>query len=60
MISSTKKNYYNFDDDEALYPLAWLYAVYSARGAGKTYGFLKGRIEKKQKFLYLKRTQIDI
>lgn len=54
------KTYYNFDDDEALYPLAWLYAVYSARGAGKTYGFLKGRIEKKQKFLYLKRTQIDI
>ena len=60
MISSVKKNYYNFDDDEAMYPLAWLYAVYSARGAGKTYGFLKGRIEKKQKFLYLKRTQIDI
>lgn len=60
MISSTKKNYYNFDDDEAMYPFAWLYAVYSARGAGKTYGFLKGRIEKKQKFLYLKRTQIDI
>lgn len=59
-MSSVKKNYYNFDDDEAMYPLAWLYAVYSARGAGKTYGFLKGRIEKKQKFLYLKRTQIDI
>ena len=59
-MSSMKKNYYNFDDDEAMYPLAWLYAVYSARGAGKTYGFLKGRIEKKQKFLYLKRTQIDI
>ena len=59
-MSSTKKIYYNVDDDIDQYPDAWCYVAYSARGAGKTYGFFKGRIEKGQKFLYLKRTQIDI
>ena len=52
--------YYNIADDIAAYPEAWLYAVFSARGAGKTYGYFKHAIESKQEFLYLKRTQVDI
>lgn len=52
--------YYNVADDIEIYPEAWLYAAYSARGAGKTYGFFKYAILSKQEFLYLKRTQIDI
>ena len=43
-----------------LYPEAWLYVVYSPRGPGKTYSFLRSSIEEKEKFLYLKRTQVDI
>lgn len=55
-----KKVYYNVADDIKLYPDAWLYAAYSARGAGKTYGFFMHAIKSGQQFLYLKRTQIDI
>lgn len=55
-----KKVYYNIADDIKLFPAAWLYAAYSARGAGKTYGFFKHAIQTGQQFLYLKRTQIDI
>ena len=54
------KNYYNVEDDIRKYPDAWLYVAYSARGAGKTYGFFRYCIENKLTFLYLKRTQIDI
>ena len=54
------KTYYNVEDDILKYPDAWLYVAYSARGAGKTYGFFRYCIENKLTFLYLKRTQIDI
>lgn len=60
MISSTKKNYYNVEYDIRLYPAAWLYVAYSARGSGKTYSFFRYCIENELPFLYLKRTQIDI
>ena len=60
MIISTKKNYYNVEDDLILYPDAWLYVAYSARGSGKTYSFFRYCIQNEQPFLYLKRTQIDI
>ena len=55
-----KKRYYNCEEDFILYPSAWLYVAYSARGAGKTYSFLRYCIQNKKTFLYLKRTQIDI
>lgn len=54
------KTYYNVEDDITKYPDAWLYVAYSARGAGKTYGFFRYCIENRLTFLYLKRTQIDI
>lgn len=52
--------YYNVFDDLKAYPDAWLYVVTSMRGPGKTYSFFNGCLEKGIKFLYLKRTQIDI
>lgn len=57
---STKKIYYNIENDIRRYPDAWLYVAYSARGSGKTYGFFDYCIRNDIKFLYLKRTQIDI
>lgn len=59
-MSMMKNIYYNVGDDIALYPDAWLYVAYSARGAGKTYGFFNYCIQNGLKFLYLKRTQEDI
>ena len=56
----TKRKYYNVEDDLMRWPDAWLYVAYSARGAGKTYSFLRYCIREKKIFLYLKRTQIDI
>lgn len=54
------KQYYQVQDDFARCPDAWLYVAYSARGAGKTYSFLRYCILNEKIFLYLKRTQIDI
>ena len=59
-MCSMKKNYYNVEEDIKLYPAAWLYVAYSARGSGKTYSFFRYCIENRKTFLYLKRTQIDI
>lgn len=56
----TQKKYYNFADDLEAFPDAWLYVAYSMRGPGKTYSFLKHCTQEGIKFLYLKRTQIDI
>lgn len=55
-----QSKYYSIEDDILAYPDAWLYVAYSARGSGKTYGFLKMCTRLGIKFLYLKRTQIDI
>ena len=57
---SSKKIYYNVEDDIRKYPEAWLYVAYSSRGSGKTYSFFRYCIENSLPFLYLKRTQIDI
>lgn len=59
-MTYSKKTYYNVEDDLKLYPEAWLYVAYSARGSGKTYSFFRYCIESGKMFLYLKRTQIDI
>lgn len=56
----TKRKYYDVEEDFKKFPEAWLYVAYSARGAGKTYSFLRYCIREKKIFLYLKRTQIDI
>ena len=55
-----KNKYYNVFDDLKLYPDNWLYVAYSMRGSGKTYGLFKGCLNDKIKFVYMKRTQIDI
>lgn len=52
--------YYYFENDLELYPLAWLYVVYSRRGPGKTYSFLDYMRRKKIKFIYMKRTNDDV
>ena len=52
--------YYDVFDDIEKYPDAWLIEAHSARGTGKTYGALKGCMDRGIPFLYLKRTQIDI
>lgn len=56
--------YYNIQDDYRLYPDAWLYAVWSARGPGKTYSTLADCIEdiegNSKRFIFIKRTLGDI
>ena len=52
--------YYNFADDKALFPDAWLYVIYSGRGPGKTYSTLWDCISNDIPFGYIKRTQDDV
>lgn len=52
--------YYDFAEDKAAYPDAWLYVVYSGRGPGKTYSALWDCISNNVKFGYIKRTMDDI
>ena len=53
-------DYYFFLDDVRKYPDAWLYVVWSRRGPGKTYSFLRSMYENGVKFAYLKRTIKDV
>lgn len=57
-MSSIK--YYNFAEDKAAFPDAWLYIIYSGRGPGKTYSTLWDCISNDIKFGYIKRTMDDI
>lgn len=56
----SKPVYYNFADDKASFPDAWLYVIYSGRGPGKTYSTLWDCINNDIKFGYIKRTMDDI
>lgn len=55
-----KDGYYHLSKDIKEYPDAWLYAVYSRRGIGKTYGALKWLYAEGIKFCYIKRTNEDV
>ena len=53
-------DYYFFMDDVRRYPAAWCYVVWSRRGPGKTYSFLRSMYENGIKFAYMKRTIKDV
>lgn len=53
-------DYYFFPDDVKRWPDAWLYVVWSRRGPGKTYSFLRSCYETGTKFAYMKRTIKDV
>ena len=53
-------DYYFFLDDVQRYPDAWCYVVWSRRGPGKTYSFLRSMYENGIKFAYMKRTIKDV
>lgn len=52
--------YYNVFDDIEAYPDAWCIVAVGGRNTGKTYGFLRGSVERKIPFIYTKRTNRDI
>ena len=52
--------YYNFADDLAAHPEAWLYVVWSRRGPGKTYSSLLDAALTDKKIVYMKRTNDDV
>lgn len=52
--------YYHFAKDLQEYPDAGLYAVWSRRGPGKTYSFLRYVIDNESFFIYMKRTNDDV
>ena len=54
------KKYYHFEDDLKKYPDAWLYAIWSKRGPGKTYSSLWYAYDQNIKFIYMKRTDRDV
>ena len=53
-------NYYEFKNDLELFPDAWCYVVYSARGKGKTYSALLHAYKNNIPILYMKRTNDDV
>lgn len=53
----TDVQYYNvFDDIDEYGDRCWLIEAHSTRGPGKTYSFLRGCIERKKPFIYIRRT----
>lgn len=52
--------YYHFLMDLLQYPDAWLYAVWSKRGPGKTYSFLWFTYYNHIPFIYMKRNDSDV
>ena len=52
--------YYDIRDDLRKFPNMWCYLVWSKRGPGKTYSTLRMCIEDKKKFVFLKRTIVDV
>ena len=52
--------YYDFAEDKATFPDAWLYIIYSGRGPGKTYSTLWDCVSNHITFGYIKRTIDDI
>lgn len=55
-----KKFYYNIFDDIERYPDAWAYLVTGGRSTGKTYGALWECLQRKEKFIFSKRTADDV
>lgn len=55
-----KKLYYNVFDDIEKYPDAWAYMIVGGRTTGKTYGALSQCLERKEKFIFAKRTADDV
>ena len=52
--------YYDIRDDLRKFPNMWCYLIWSKRGPGKTYSTLRKCIEDKEKFVFLKRTIVDV
>lgn len=52
--------YYHFKKDLEEYPKAGCYVVWSRRGPGKTYSFLRYCIDNDKFFIYMKRTNDDV
>ena len=52
--------YYHFKKDLLEYPKAGIYVVWSRRGPGKTYSFLRYCVEEGKFFIYMKRTNEDV
>ena len=52
--------YYHFAKDLEDYPEAGMYVVWSRRGPGKTYSFLRYCIDHDEFFIYMKRTNDDV
>lgn len=52
--------YYHFKKDVLEYPNAGMYVVWSRRGPGKTYSFLRYMIDNDLFFIYMKRTNDDV
>ena len=55
-----KIKYYDIRDDLRKFPNMWCYLIWSKRGPGKTYSTLRMCIEEKKKFVFLKRTIVDV
>ena len=55
-----KDGYYHFRRDTELYPSSWCYIVFSRRGPGKTYSFLRMMLADHIPFVYMKRTKEDV
>lgn len=52
--------YYHVEDDLNMFPDAWCYVIWSARGKGKTYSALKYAYENDIPIIYMKRTIDDV
>lgn len=56
-----KKNYYyNVFDDIDAHPECFAFIVHGGRSTGKTYGALKGSVQRHEPFCYVKRTVDDV
>ena len=55
-----KIKYYDIRDDLRKFPNMWCYLIWSKRGPGKTYSTLRMCIEDNKKFVFLKRTIVDV
>ena len=59
-IENFEDGYYHFAKDFQEYPEAACYVVWSRRGPGKTYSFLRYCIDNELFFIYMKRTNDDV
>ena len=59
-IYNFEDGYYHFAKDLQEYPNAGMFVVWSRRGPGKTYSFLRFCTDFEQFFIYIKRTNDDV